>query len=143
MNKPASGVVLYRDDVLTGVNPHATIVFQTFALFPWLTVQENVELTLKVRGVAQAERTRRAVALLDKVGLDGFENAYPPRTLGRYAAKGRLRRLAMAVEPELLCFLDEPLLAPGCSFPLNRCAMNCSSCGRRAPSPQGNFDGDA
>src|ERR1700690_1168836 len=74
LNKPASGVVLYRDNVLVGVNPHATIVFQTFALFPWLTVQENVELALKVRGVGQEERTKRAVALLDKVGLDGFEN---------------------------------------------------------------------
>jgi NitT/TauT family transport system ATP-binding protein len=109
LNKPSSGVVLYRDNVLAGVNPHATIVFQTFALFPWLTVQQNVELALKVRGVAAAERTKRAIALLDKVGLDGFENAYPRELSGGMRQKVGFAR-AMAVEPELLC-LDEPFSA--------------------------------
>ena len=109
LNKPTSGVVLYRDNVLFGVNPHATIVFQTFALFPWLTVQQNVELALKVRGVSAEERTRRAVALLDKVGLDGFENAYPRELSGGMRQKVGFAR-AMAVEPELLC-LDEPFSA--------------------------------
>ena len=109
LNKPASGVVLYRDSVLTGVNPHATIVFQTFALFPWLTVQENVELALKVRGVPPGERTQRAITLLDKVGLDGFENAYPRELSGGMRQKVGFAR-AMAVEPELLC-LDEPFSA--------------------------------
>src|SRR5512136_2132373 len=109
LNKPSSGVVLYRDNVVTGVNPHATIVFQTFALFPWLTVQENVEIALKVRGVDAAERTKRAVALLDKVGLDGFENAYPRELSGGMRQKVGFAR-AMAVEPELLC-LDEPFSA--------------------------------
>jgi len=109
LNKPTSGVVLYRDNVLTGVNPHATIVFQTFALFPWLTVQRNVELALKVRGVPAEERTERAVALLDKVGLDGFENAYPRELSGGMRQKVGFAR-AMAVEPELLC-LDEPFSA--------------------------------
>jgi len=109
LNKPTSGVVLYRDNVLTGVNPHATIVFQTFALFPWLTVQKNVELALKVRGFPAEERTKRAVALLDKVGLDGFENAYPRELSGGMRQKVGFAR-AMAVEPELLC-LDEPFSA--------------------------------
>lgn len=109
LNKPSSGVVLYRDNVVDGVNPHATIVFQTFALFPWLTVQENVELALKVRGVGAPERTSRAVALLDKVGLDGFENAYPRELSGGMRQKVGFAR-AMAVEPELLC-LDEPFSA--------------------------------
>jgi NitT/TauT family transport system ATP-binding protein len=109
LNKPSSGVVLYRDNVLTGVNPHATIVFQTFALFPWLTVQKNVELALKVRGIPAAERAKRAVALLDKVGLDGFENAYPRELSGGMRQKVGFAR-AMAVEPELLC-LDEPFSA--------------------------------
>jgi NitT/TauT family transport system ATP-binding protein len=109
LNKPSSGVVLYRDNVVNGVNPNATIVFQTFALFPWLTVQENVELALKVRGVGADERTRRAVALLDKVGLDGFENAYPRELSGGMRQKVGFAR-AMAVEPELLC-LDEPFSA--------------------------------
>src|SRR5512139_3720309 len=109
LNKPTSGVVLYRDNVLVGVNPHATIVFQTFALFPWLTVQQNVELALKVRGVPAEERTKRAIALLDKVGLDGFENAYPRELSGGMRQKVGFAR-AMAVEPELLC-LDEPFSA--------------------------------
>ena len=109
LNRPSSGVVLYRDNVVNGVNPHATIVFQTFALFPWLTVQENVELALKVRGVKPKERTLRAVALLDKVGLDGFENAYPRELSGGMRQKVGFAR-AMAVEPELLC-LDEPFSA--------------------------------
>jgi NitT/TauT family transport system ATP-binding protein len=109
LNKPTSGVVLYRDNVLAGVNPYATIVFQTFALFPWLTVQQNVELALKVRGVSAEERTKRAIALLDKVGLDGFENAYPRELSGGMRQKVGFAR-AMAVEPELLC-LDEPFSA--------------------------------
>jgi NitT/TauT family transport system ATP-binding protein len=109
LNKPTSGVVLYRDNVLVGVNPYATIVFQTFALFPWLTVQQNVELALKVRGVPLEERTKKAIALLDKVGLDGFENAYPRELSGGMRQKVGFAR-AMAVEPELLC-LDEPFSA--------------------------------
>jgi NitT/TauT family transport system ATP-binding protein len=109
LNQPSSGVVLYRDNVLVGVNPHATIVFQTFALFPWLTVQQNVEVALKVRGVPPEERTKRAIALLDKVGLDGFENAYPRELSGGMRQKVGFAR-AMAVEPELLC-LDEPFSA--------------------------------
>ena len=109
LNKPSSGVVLYRDNVLVGVNPYATIVFQTFALFPWLTVQQNVELALKVRGVPAEERAKKAEALLDKVGLDGFENAYPRELSGGMRQKVGFAR-AMAVEPELLC-LDEPFSA--------------------------------
>lgn len=109
LNKPSSGVVLYRDNVVSGVNPHATIVFQTFALFPWLTVQANVEVALKARGLPAGERSQRAVALLDKVGLDGFENAYPRELSGGMRQKVGFAR-AMAVEPELLC-LDEPFSA--------------------------------
>ncbi len=109
LNRPTAGVVLYRDNVLPGVNPHATIVFQTFALYPWLTVQQNVELALKVRGVPAEERTRRSIALLDKVGMDGFENAYPRELSGGMRQKVGFAR-AMAVEPELLC-LDEPFSA--------------------------------
>ena len=83
-------MVLYRGEPLAGVNPHATIVFQTFALYPWLTVQENVEVALKARGVPPAERTTRAVKLIDTVGLDGFESAYPARAVRRHAPEGGL-----------------------------------------------------
>jgi NitT/TauT family transport system ATP-binding protein len=109
LNPATEGEVLYRGAALTGVNPYATIVFQTFALYPWLTVQENVEVALKARGVAQAERAPRALRLLDTVGLDGFENAYPRELSGGMRQKAGFAR-ALAVEPELLC-LDEPFSA--------------------------------
>src|SRR5579871_1861614 len=108
--QPASeGSVLYRGKAIDGVNPHATIVFQTFALFPWLTVQQNVEIALKARGVGPTERRERSIALLDRVGLDGFETAYPRELSGGMRQKVGFAR-AMAVEPELLC-LDEPFSA--------------------------------
>ncbi len=108
--QPASeGSVFYRGQALKGVNPHASIVFQTFALFPWLTVQDNVELALKARGVESDNRRRLALDLIDRVGLDGFENAYPRELSGGMRQKVGFAR-AMAVEPELLC-LDEPFSA--------------------------------
>lgn len=109
LNTATSGAVLYRGETLTGVNPHATIVFQTFALYPWLTVQENVEIALKARGVPPDARTERALKLIDTVGLDGFESAYPRELSGGMRQKVGFAR-AMAVEPELLC-LDEPFSA--------------------------------
>jgi NitT/TauT family transport system ATP-binding protein len=109
LNSPTSGTILYRGQPLKGVNPHATIVFQTFALYPWLTVQQNVEIALKARGVPPADRAARALKLIDTVGLDGFESAYPRELSGGMRQKVGFAR-AMAVEPELLC-LDEPFSA--------------------------------
>lgn len=109
LQQPTEGRVLYRGQPLAGVNPHATIVFQTFALFPWLTVQQNVEVALKARGLPSGSRSQRAVDLLDRVGLDGFETAYPRELSGGMRQKVGFAR-AMAVEPELLC-LDEPFSA--------------------------------
>ncbi len=109
LNAATSGVVSYHGQLLKGVNPYTTIVFQTFALYPWLTVQENVEIALKPRGVPIAERTERALKLIDTVGLDGFESAYPRELSGGMRQKVGFAR-AMAVEPELLC-LDEPFSA--------------------------------
>ncbi len=106
---PSEGAVLYRGSPLHGINAHAAIVFQTMALFPWLTVQQNVELALKARAIPAPERTARAIALLDQVGLDGFESAYPRELSGGMRQKVGFAR-AMAVEPELLC-LDEPFSA--------------------------------
>src|SRR5574342_107778 len=63
LNAATSGRVLYRGQPLHGVNPHATIVFQTFALYPWLTVQENVDVALKARGMPPAERRQRSLKL--------------------------------------------------------------------------------
>jgi NitT/TauT family transport system ATP-binding protein len=109
LQPPTTGQVLYRGEPLQGVNPHATMVFQTFALFPWLTVQENVEVALKARGMPPAMRTARAVELLDRVGLDGFESAYPRELSGGMRQKVGFAR-AMGLQPELLC-LDEPFSA--------------------------------
>jgi NitT/TauT family transport system ATP-binding protein len=109
LQKPSSGQVLYRGEPVVGVNPHATIVFQTFALFPWLTVLQNVEVALSARGVARKAGEVKAVELLDRVGLDGFETAYPRELSGGMRQKVGFAR-AMAVEPELLC-LDEPFSA--------------------------------
>jgi len=109
LQRPSDGRVLYRGEPVVGVNPHASIVFQTFALFPWLTVQQNVEVALKARGAPPQERSRRALGLLDRVGLDGFETAYPRELSGGMRQKVGFAR-AMAVEPELLC-LDEPFSA--------------------------------
>jgi NitT/TauT family transport system ATP-binding protein len=106
---PSVGRVIYGGAPLVGINEHATIVFQTFALYPWLTVQENVEVALKARGVPGGQRRERAVKLLDTVGLDGFESAYPRELSGGMRQKVGFAR-AMAVEPELLC-LDEPFSA--------------------------------
>jgi NitT/TauT family transport system ATP-binding protein len=109
LSPASSGRVLYRGEPLTGINPHATIVFQTFALYPWLTVQENVEIALKARGLPPDERRAVALRLIDLVGLDGFESAYPRELSGGMRQKVGFAR-AMAVEPELLC-LDEPFSA--------------------------------
>lgn len=109
LNQPVEGQVLYRGEPFEGVNPHATIVFQTFALFPWLTVQQNVEVALKARDVPPNVRSVRSIDLLDMVGLDGFETAFPRELSGGMRQKVGFAR-AMAVEPELLC-LDEAFSA--------------------------------
>ncbi len=106
---PTSGVVYYRGRPVRSVNPYATMVFQTFALFPWLTVRDNVSLALEARGVPTAERQPQAEKLIDLVGMDGFESAYPRELSGGMRQKVGFAR-ALAVEPELLC-LDEPFSA--------------------------------
>jgi NitT/TauT family transport system ATP-binding protein len=106
---PSSGLVAYRGQPVRGINPYATMVFQSFALFPWLSVEDNVALALEARGQAVEERHQRAERLIDLVGLDGFEAAYPRELSGGMRQKVGFAR-ALAVEPELLC-LDEPFSA--------------------------------
>jgi NitT/TauT family transport system ATP-binding protein len=84
-------------------------VFQSFALFPWLTVLENVEAPLQARGVAPEVRRERSLQMLDTVGLDGFEAAYPKELSGGMRQRVGFAR-ALVVEPEVL-FMDEPFSA--------------------------------
>ncbi|KGF71663.1 nitrate ABC transporter ATP-binding protein [Neosynechococcus sphagnicola sy1] len=106
---PTSGQVLYHDRPLVGLNPGVAIVFQSFALYPWLTVLENVELGLKAKGEPAAPRRQKALKMIDVIGLDGFENAYPKELSGGMRQRVGFAR-ALAVEPELLC-MDEPFSA--------------------------------
>ena len=86
-----SGTVRYRGTELNGANPGAALVFQSFALMPWLTVQDNVELGLAARRVLPAQRRERALDAIDMIGLDGFESAYPKELSRRHAATRGLR----------------------------------------------------
>ncbi len=106
---PTSGEVLFRGARLTGSNRETTMVFQTFALLPWLTVQQNVELGLEARGVAAAERSERALRAIDVVGLDGYESAYPKELSGGMRQRVGFAR-ALVVEPAAL-LMDEPFSA--------------------------------
>jgi NitT/TauT family transport system ATP-binding protein len=106
---PTAGMVAYRGVPLTGANPGVSMVFQTFALLPWLTVQQNVELGLEARGVAPAERAERALKAIDTIGLDGFESAYPKELSGGMRQRVGFAR-AIVTEPDAL-LMDEPFSA--------------------------------
>jgi NitT/TauT family transport system ATP-binding protein len=106
---PTGGEVLFRGKQLTGTNRDTTMVFQTFALLPWLTVQQNVELGLEARGVSPVDRTERALRAIDLVGLDGYESAYPKELSGGMRQRVGFAR-ALVVEPAAL-LMDEPFSA--------------------------------
>jgi NitT/TauT family transport system ATP-binding protein len=109
LSKPSSGAVLWHGQPITSQNAGVAIVFQSFALFPWLTVLDNVEAPLEARGVPAMERHKRALRILDTVGLDGFESAYPKELSGGMKQRVGFAR-ALVVEPEVL-FMDEPFSA--------------------------------
>jgi NitT/TauT family transport system ATP-binding protein len=104
-----SGQVLYQGKQIDGINPECALVFQSFALLPWLTVKGNIELGLEARGLPPAEREKRAGVYIDKVGLDGFEEAYPRELSGGMKQRVGLAR-ALAVGPRVL-LMDEPFSA--------------------------------
>ena len=106
---PTAGEVRFRGQPLTGTNRETSMVFQTFALMPWLTVQQNVELGLEARGVAPDERDERALRAIDIVGLDGYESAYPKELSGGMRQRVGFAR-ALVVEPAAL-LMDEPFSA--------------------------------
>lgn len=107
--KPSRGEVMFQGRAIDGPAEGVSMVFQSFALFPWLTVQQNVELGLEAKRVAPDERRQRALAAIDLIGLDGFENAYPKELSGGMRQRVGLAR-ALVVRPALL-LMDEPFSA--------------------------------
>ncbi|MFJ7499479.1 AAA-associated domain-containing protein [Serratia grimesii] len=107
--EPTSGAVDYLGKPLNGPAKGIAMVFQTFALFPWLTVLQNVEAGLEALGVATNQRRERALAAIDLIGLDGFENAYPRELSGGMRQRVGFAR-ALVVDPTLL-LMDEPFSA--------------------------------
>jgi NitT/TauT family transport system ATP-binding protein len=109
LSRPSAGQVYWHEKPIAEAEINVSIVFQSFALFPWLTVLENVEAPLRARGVGPEERRERSMRMLDTVGLDGFESAYPKELSGGMKQRVGFAR-ALVVEPEVL-FMDEPFSA--------------------------------
>jgi NitT/TauT family transport system ATP-binding protein len=109
LSTPTAGQVYWHEKPIAEAEVNVSIVFQSFALFPWLTVLENVEAPLQARGVSAAVRRDRSMKMLDTVGLDGFEGAYPKELSGGMKQRVGFAR-ALVVEPEVL-FMDEPFSA--------------------------------
>lgn len=107
--QPSRGDVVAHEQPLRGTNPQVAIVFQSFALYPWLTVVQNVEVGLLAKGLGPAERRERALRVIDIIGLDGFEEAYPKELSGGMKQRVGFAR-ALVVEPEVL-LMDEPFSA--------------------------------
>ena len=107
--KPSSGLAHCRGETINGPPLGIAMVFQSFALFPWLTVLENVEFGLEAKGVNAAERRKLALAAIDLIGLDGFESAYPKELSGGMRQRVGFAR-ALVVHPDLM-LMDEPFSA--------------------------------
>ncbi|MFA5896628.1 MAG: ABC transporter ATP-binding protein [Thermoplasmata archaeon] len=109
LDKPTSGEILFDGQPVRAENPRISMVFQSFALFPWLTVTENVELGLEAHKAPEEERRPKAKKYIDAVGLTGFENAYPRELSGGMKQRVGIAR-ALVMDPVLLC-MDEPFSA--------------------------------
>ncbi len=107
--EPTSGTVRSNGVKLHGANAAVGMVFQSFALMPWLTIQANVELGLEARGIPRADRRRRALDAIDLIGLDGFESAYPKELSGGMRQRVGFAR-ALVLQPDAL-LMDEPFSA--------------------------------
>jgi NitT/TauT family transport system ATP-binding protein len=107
--RPTAGRITYLGKPVVAPAPGIAMVFQTFALFPWLTVLENVQLGLEALGLPEAEIRRRALAAIDLIGLDGYESAYPRELSGGMRQRVGFAR-ALVVHPNIL-LMDEPFSA--------------------------------
>ncbi|MEQ4221876.1 MULTISPECIES: ABC transporter ATP-binding protein [Pseudomonas syringae group] len=105
---PTEGKVIFPDRT-PGKTMSVGMVFQSFALFPWLTVLENVEVGLEAQGVPAQQRRKRALAAIDLIGLDGFESAYPKELSGGMRQRVGMAR-ALVIDPDVL-LMDEPFSA--------------------------------
>src|SRR5277367_6006924 len=109
LSQPSAGEVFWHGKPIMQADAHVGIVFQSFALFPWLTVLENVEAPLIARGVPSEDRREQCLKILNTVGLDGFQAAYPKELSGGMRQRVGFAR-ALVVQPEVL-FMDEPFSA--------------------------------
>ena len=109
LEHPTSGKVLAYDQPLSGFHPKASIVFQSFALYPWLTVHENIAMGLERFELTPEQTSERIKRVIDMVGLEGFEEAYPKELSGGMKQRVGIAR-AVVGQPELLC-MDEPFSA--------------------------------
>lgn len=107
--RPARGSISYLGEIVEGPPPGIAMVFQGFALFPWLTVLENVEIGLEALGLPLEDIRRRSLAAIDMIGLDGFESAYPRELSGGMRQRVGFAR-ALVVHPNVL-LMDEPFSA--------------------------------
>jgi NitT/TauT family transport system ATP-binding protein len=109
LSRPTAGHISYLGQPVEGPAAGVAMVFQSFALFPWLTVLENVQIGLEALGLPEPEIRRRALAAIDLIGLDGFESAYPRELSGGMRQRVGFAR-ALVVHPNIL-LMDEPFSA--------------------------------
>ena len=107
--QPSGGTITYLGQPVNAPAPGIAMVFQSFALFPWLTVLENVQLGLEALGLPEPEIRKRALAAIDLIGLDGYESAYPRELSGGMRQRVGFAR-ALVVHPNIL-LMDEPFSA--------------------------------
>src|SRR5580698_8594923 len=109
LTRPTQGTVKIAGELVTAPAKEVAMVFQSFALFPWLDVLDNVEIGPRSNGVSHDETRKRALKAIDTIGLDGFESAYPKELSGGMRQRVGFAR-ALVMQPKIL-LMDEPFSA--------------------------------